>query len=58
MIISKDKILGLLHDFPDEIDVDEVVDQIKFTAKIEQALEESNNGLGQDLEDFKKECTS
>ncbi|MEX8548145.1 MAG: hypothetical protein V5804_11140 [Mucilaginibacter sp.] len=43
---------------PEEIDVDEVVDQIKLTAKIEQALEESNKGLGQNWEEFKKEWLS
>ncbi|MVN21253.1 hypothetical protein [Mucilaginibacter arboris] len=55
MVIAKEKILHLLHYMPDEIDVDEVVDQIKLTAKIDQALEESNRGLGQDWEEFKKE---
>ena len=55
MVIAKEKILHLLTRMPEEIDVDEVIDQIKLTAKIEQALEESNQGLGQDWEKFKKE---
>lgn len=55
MVITKEKIFHLLDHMPDEIDVDEVIDQIKITAKIEQALEESNKGLGQDWEEFKKE---
>ena len=55
MVIAKEKILHLLTHMPEEIDVDEVIDQIKLTAKIEQALEESKKGLGQDWEEFKKE---
>ena len=55
MLITKEKIIHLLDNMPDEIDVDEVIDQIKLAAKIEQALEESNQGLGQDWEGFKKE---
>lgn len=58
MVVAKEKILYLLHQMPDQIDVDEVVDQIKLTAKIEQALEESDKGLGQNLVEFKKEWLS
>lgn len=55
MVIAKEEILHLLNQMPNEIDVDEIVDKIKLTAKIEQALEESEEGLGQDWEGFKKE---
>lgn len=58
MVVAKEKILDLLDQMPDQIYVDEVVEQIKLTAKIEQALEESDQGLGQDLEEFKKEWLS
>ncbi len=58
MLITKKKILHLLEHMPDEIDVDDVIDQIKLTAKIEQALEESSRGLGQDWKEFKKEWLS
>jgi hypothetical protein len=58
MLITKEKILHLLEHMPDEIDVDDVIDQIKLTAKIEQALEESSTGLGQDWKEFKKEWLS
>lgn len=55
MLIAKEKIIDLLHQMPNEIEVDEIVDQIKLTAKIDQALNESENNLGQKWEDFKKE---
>jgi len=58
MLITKEKILHLLEHMPDEIDVDDVIDQIKLTAKIEQALEESSTGLEQDWKEFKKEWLS
>ncbi|RYE18356.1 MAG: hypothetical protein EOP42_30805 [Sphingobacteriaceae bacterium] len=58
MLIAKEKILDLLHQMPDEVEVDEIIDQIKLTAKIDQALNESAKNLGEDWEDFKKEWLS
>ena len=40
---------------PDKIDVEEVFDEILLSAKIEQALKESEQGIGEDREDFSKE---
>jgi hypothetical protein len=37
----------------DKIDIEEVFDKTLLSAKIEQALEESEQGLGEDFEDFK-----
>jgi hypothetical protein len=41
-----------LDALPDKIDVEEVFDKILLSAKIEQASDESEQGLGEDWEDF------
>ncbi|MDB5003186.1 MAG: hypothetical protein JWQ34_1411 [Mucilaginibacter sp.] len=55
MVITKDKLQNILNDMPDKIDVEEIFDRIILSAKIEQALRESNQGLGQDWNEFKTE---
>jgi hypothetical protein len=55
MVITKDKIQYILNNMPDKIDVEEVFDKILLSAKIEQALMESKQGLGQDWDEFKSE---
>jgi hypothetical protein len=55
MVITKDKLQNILNDMPDKIDVEEVFDKILLSAKIEQALSESKQGLGQDWNEFKTE---
>ena len=55
MVITKDKLQNILNGMPDKIDVEEVFDKILLSAKIEQALSESDKGLGQDWDDFKTE---
>ena len=55
MVITKDKLQHILNDMPDKMDIEEVFDKILISAKIEQALLESEQGLGQDWEDFKTE---
>jgi hypothetical protein len=53
MVITKGEIQHILDTMPDKVDVEEVFDKILISAKIEQALEESRLGLGEDWEDFK-----
>ncbi len=55
MVITKDKLQYILNNMPDKIDVEEVFDKILLSAKIEQALIESQQGLGQDWDEFKTE---
>ena len=55
MVIAKDKLLNILDNMPEKIDVEEVFDKILLSAKIEQALLESEQGLGQDWNEFKEE---
>jgi hypothetical protein len=55
MVITKDKLQHILNDMPDKIDIEEVFDKILLSAKIEQALLESKQGLGQDWDEFKTE---
>lgn len=55
MVITKGELQHILDTMPDEIDVEEVFDKILLSAKIEQALDESKQGLGEDWEDFKTE---
>ena len=55
MVIAKDKLLNILDNMPEKIDVEEVLDKILLSAKIEQALLESEQGLGQDWNEFKEE---
>lgn len=40
---------------PKKIDIEEVVDKVSLSAKIEQALLESERSLGQDFNEFKEE---
>ncbi|MFD2148454.1 hypothetical protein [Mucilaginibacter antarcticus] len=58
MVITKDKLQNILNAMPEKIDVEEVFDKILLLAKIEQALNESEQGLGQDWEQFKSEWLS
>lgn len=53
MVISKGELQHILNAMPDKIDVEEVFDKILLSAKIEQALDESAQGLVEDFEDFK-----
>jgi len=53
MVITKGELLHILNTMPDKVDVEEVFDKILISAKIEQALQESDQGLGEDWEDFK-----
>lgn len=53
MVITKGELLHILDTMPDNVDVEEVFDKILISAKIEQALQESELGLGEDWEDFK-----
>ena len=55
MVITKDKLQHILDTMPDKIEVEEVFDKILLSAKIEQALFESQEGLGQDWDEFKSE---
>jgi len=55
MVITKGELQHILDAMPDKIDVEEVFDKILLSAKIEQALDESAQGLAQDFEDFKTE---
>jgi hypothetical protein len=55
MVITKDGLLNILDNMPEKIDVEEVFDKILLSAKIEQALLESEQGLGQDWNEFKEE---
>jgi hypothetical protein len=54
MVITKDELQNILDTMPDKVDVEEVFDKILMSAKIEQALRESEQGLGEDWEDFTK----
>jgi len=55
MVIKKDEIQHTLDDMPDNVDIEEVFDRILVSAKIERAIEQSEQGLGEDFEHFKKE---
>ena len=55
MIITKDALVNLANMMPEKIDVEEVFDRILVLAKVEQATKESEQGLGQDWEEFKEE---
>jgi hypothetical protein len=55
MVISKDELLHAINGMPDKIDVEDVFDRIMLIAKIEQAVEESEKGLGKDWNEFKQE---
>ncbi len=55
MEITKDALINIVGNVQDKIDVEEVIDNILISAKIEQALLESEQGLGQDWNEFKDE---
>ena len=55
MVITKDRLQDIVDKLPEEADVEEVFDKILISAKIEQALAESEQGLGQDWDEFKEE---
>jgi len=55
MIITKDELKNILDALPEKVDVEQVFDKILLAAKIEQALEESEQGLGKDWDEFQKE---
>ena len=48
MEITKDELQHILDRLPDRVDIEEVFDKILVSAKIEQALIESDQGLGED----------
>jgi hypothetical protein len=53
MVITKGELQHILDTMPDKVDIEEVFDKILISAKIEKALQESEQGLGEDWEDFK-----
>ena len=55
MVITKDKLQDILDTMPEKVDVEEVFDKILLSAKIERALLESEQGLGQDWDEFTAE---
>ncbi len=55
MVITKDKLQYIVNNMPDKLEIEEVFDKILLSAKIEQALIESEQGLGQDWDEFKAE---
>jgi hypothetical protein len=55
MVIAKDELQSIVDNLPDKIDIEEVFDKILLSAKIEQAILESEQGLGQDWNEFKEE---
>ncbi|HMG09537.1 MAG TPA: hypothetical protein VK609_13585 [Mucilaginibacter sp.] len=55
MVITKNELQHILDNMPDTINVEEVFDRIILSAKIEQALLESEQGLGQEWNEFKEE---
>jgi len=57
MLTTKDELQHILDTMPDKVDVEEVFDKILISAKIEQALHESEQGLGEEREDFKTVLT-
>lgn len=44
LVIEKEKIQEMLNKAPDNINIDDFIDQIIITAKIEKALEQVANG--------------
>jgi hypothetical protein len=52
MVITKDKLQDILDTMPEKVDVEVVFDKILLSAKIERALLESEQGLGQDWDEF------
>jgi hypothetical protein len=55
MVITKNGLINLANNVTDTVDVEEVFDRIIILAKVEQALLESEQGLGQDWNEFKEE---
>jgi hypothetical protein len=55
MEITKEALINIVDKVQDKIDVEEVFDKILLSAKIEQAIIESEQGLGQDWNEFKNE---
>ena len=53
MVITKGELQHIVDTMPDEADVEDVFDKIMISAKIEQALQESEEGLGENWDDFK-----
>ena len=55
MVITKDKVMDILNKMPERLEVEEIFDKIILSAKIEEAILDSEKGLGQDWEEFKEE---
>jgi len=55
MIITKDEMQNIVNTMSAKAEVEEVFDKILLSAKIEQGLLESEQGLGQDWNEFKEE---
>jgi hypothetical protein len=55
MVITKDALIDLANTMPEKVDIEEVFDRILILAKLEQAMTESEQGLGQEWEEFKEE---
>jgi hypothetical protein len=55
MVIDRDKVIDMLNKMPAKLEVEEIFDKIILSAKIEQALLDSEKGLGKDWNEFKEE---
>jgi len=44
LVIDKEKIMEMLVDFPDSVKIEDFIDKIIITAKIDKALDQLNNG--------------
>jgi hypothetical protein len=55
MEITKVALQHILDSMPEKADIEEIFDKILISAKIDQALLESEQGFGQDWNEFKEE---
>ena len=55
LTISKERILEILKEFPDSVTIDDFIDRLIITAKIEKAREQFENGEYLTEEEFDDE---
>jgi len=55
MVITRDRLQDIVDKLPLQADVEEVFDKILISAKVERALIESEQGLGEDWDEFKEQ---
>lgn len=55
MIITKDKLKKHIDKFPDELEIDDVIERLFFIEKIEKRLAESENNEVESEEEVKKQ---